>query len=888
MKRIIGILTALVLLLTCCFGASAFAESAAPAAPSAKAALTLEDIQALNGGGAVIDERNGTVTFVGGTCAAGPVQSSAAAAEVVESMIPLLGGDSRTAFEPWRTLYDSFGNTYYVFQQVYADTLVQGGAAKVITDREGNMLGLTGSVVSDLPDAQASSGISAADAEQLVLIHEKGRGIADPAVIEGVTKKIVLPVDRELDLEADEIPTRFVWVVCTPNPSVGGSSDMPYLAHYVTLSGEYLYSLPTLLPGDSAANAGYDAEYFFENMESVPYTGYVDFSDGTEKEITVSVMRDKTTGTYYLGNPEHKILVADCWEFLYNSGNIVPETSPDNREWDQVSLLSLYNYCRACDYYKALGWHGGDGDDTPLLILKDFCDKDHNPVNNAAYAGKFYGWQCFLSSSANDFAQCLDVIAHEFTHCVTGSAMTYNAYLNDFGAINEAVSDIQGNLCEMLLGDTEDQTWIIGEHSTESIRHMSDPHRGHQPAYTWDLYYHSAVKDPTDINDQGGVHSNSSLLSRVAYLLWKGNDSDGGMTLEEGRAYWFAVDCAMVPGSDYAQLKVLLPWVLEITGLDRLQGVLADALAETRLGESEMPAVSPENYTLLTLSLPDTPSFNDGKWALSVLSVNTDAIRNLLTTVAEDLQNGNTEGYPKMLVDLFAAQQPAGVPDQAGADDRAEMPSFLEILLGMLLSGELSQESLAELPPETPEETAQENADLEELITWVRERFSELFYYGSGSAGQDGHTVRMMTLSGRAIPTLMYVDLLPNSDQIRKMNVAVFLRGRWIDATPILAPLLDAEHPEVFTAALEFLKTGLLTDLLDDLFSGRSVWDFLKSLTCELPGGRAFALPAEGLESINLEANMASPAMTPPVETNNRMSRPKAEGVWGRPESPQK
>jgi hypothetical protein len=404
---------------------------------------------------------------------------------------------------------------------------------------------------------------------------------------------------------------------------------------------------------------------------------------------------------------------------------------------------------------------------------------------------------------------------------------------------------------------------------------MSEPHRGQQPVYTWDLYYQAAVKDPTDLNDHGGVHSNSSLLNHVAYLLWKGNGSDAGMTLEEGRAYWFAVDCAMVPGSDYAQLKVLLPWVLKITGLDRLQGVLEDALGKTRLGDSEMPAVPPENHTLLTLDLPDTESFNDGKWALSVVSLNTDAIIKLLNTVSEDLQNGNTEGYPAMLLDLFSMLQPADTSDQAESSAQPEGPSFLELILDMVMNGELSQESLSELPPETPEEQAQEDADLEELITWIREHFGEIFYYGNGSAGQDGHTVSMMALSGRAIPTLMYVDVKPNSDQISKMNIAAFLRGRWIDVTPVLAPVMDPENMNIFSALKEFLKTGLLSDLLEDLFAGRSFWDFLKSLTCELPGGQVFALPAEGLENINLEANMANPNLTPPVETNNRMSRPK-------------
>ena len=49
MKRLLGILTAVVMLMTFCFGATAFAES--PAGPF----LTLEAIQALNNNDVVID-----------------------------------------------------------------------------------------------------------------------------------------------------------------------------------------------------------------------------------------------------------------------------------------------------------------------------------------------------------------------------------------------------------------------------------------------------------------------------------------------------------------------------------------------------------------------------------------------------------------------------------------------------------------------------------------------------------------------------------------------------------------------------------------------------------------------------------------------------------------
>lgn len=858
MKRFLGILTAIVMLLTCCLS-GAVAETAAPeTAPESTE----------NPYGAVVrTDAWGKTNFVGGSCTDAPVKSMEDAAAVVEKMIPQIGSD-RTRFEPLSTLYDPFGNIYYVFQQVYADTIVDGGAVKIITDRDGQMLGLNASVVSDLPEEAAAEGIPAAAAEQLVLQHEKEQGL-EPSLMEGMTRKIVLPVDRELDMEADEILTRFVWAVCTSNPRAGSGAEMPYLAHYVSMAGEYLYSLPTLLPGDSAGTAGYNADYVFQFMESVEYTGYVDLSDGTEKEITVNVMRDVRTGMYYLGNLEHRIVVADCWEFLYNGGNTKLVYSPDNREWDQVSLLSLYNYCRAYDYYKAIGWQG-DGENTPIIILKDFCDKDHKPMDNACYAGKFYGWQVFLTSSANDFAQCLDIIGHEFTHCVTDSVTTYNAYINDFGAINEAISDIQGNLCEMLAGDTEDTAWTVGEHSKEDVRVMSDPHAGRQPAYTWDLYYQPHVKDPTDANDRGGVHSNSSLLNRIAWLL-----CEGGMTLEEARSYWFAVDCAMVPGTDFAQLRDLLPWVLKIASLEKHTDTLSAALAETKLGETEMPETLPESRALVKLDLPDTEVFNNGNWLMNIICLDLEGVGSRITAIEENLKSGHTEGYPRLLVDMYNEAL-----EESIANGSEESPSILGLFMDVLLSSGDEDESPEETPEsETDALSAEQKAELQarqdEFNDWIRTEFADVFYMGNGSAGQDGHTIQMMTLSGRAVPVLMYVELKPNSDQLKQMNIVIYLNGRWIDITPILALANSEEQPGFGEIAGKVLNTGLVFDLLGILFTCRTTEDYLKALTVEIPGGGIVELPANGLESVTLEANMAGLSENEEVVTNNRMSRPK-------------
>ena len=752
-------------------------------APTAiRGQLTIESLEAM---GATAYLHDGRVTFVDGACTEAPVRDMEAAAAVVDAILTLLGGDARTQFEPWRELTDASGNRYYVFQQMYAGTTVPGGAVKVVTDVDGAMLGLVASVESELPDIEEAEGITANCAETLVLQHMLDANQAEAELVAGRTELIILPVRRDIDPddEDDKGESRFVWAVYTTNPgmSLEKGSELPYLAHYVTTDGEYLYNLPTILPGDEASTAGYSAAYVFEFMEPVDYSGTVKLSDGTEQEISLSLMRDTRTGMYYLGNVERRIAVADCYESIYNGGHVVLEASADNTGWDDTCLLSLYNYCRAWDYYHEIGWTGGDGQGTPMLILKDFCTRDHTPMDNAAYAGKYYGWQTFLSSDINDYSQCLDVLAHEFTHCVTGSVMTYNAYMNDYGAINEAMSDIQGNICEMMIGATEDTTWLLGENSTENaIRSMSDPHAFKQPAYAWDIYYVPNVKAPTNINDRGGVHGNSSLLNNVAWRLCE----NGGMTLEEARAFWFAVDCAMVPGTDHAQVSELMPWVLKTQGMDAHHTALETALDATRLRTDAVPEVFDDDRALVTVTLPEQESFEDGNWMLLIVSVDTDTI---IQRVKDILAR---RGEYAALLDEVAAMlglDPALLPTEEAlsADPDHAWDRFFDEIIRMLdeASEAVSDDAAATEP----------DMDLEKLVNKLtdlyKRYFSDTVYAGMSAAGQDGHTVRMVCQPGTTVPVLFRLEI-DSELNIQSAGLAVYTMGTWIDAGSMVAPII--------------------------------------------------------------------------------------------------
>ncbi len=802
-------------------------------------------------------------TLLDGACTDQSVSSFDDAFAVIGSVMDDAASSGRIQLEPWRMLTDACGNRYYVFQQMYDNTTVLGGAVKVMTDSEGKMLGMNSSLVTDLPVKEPLEGITAQQAEQLTLEHAMQTSQQALTVVEGLTARMILPLILETDMEADEEEgSRYVWVVYTDNPGSrqAQTPDLPYLAHYVTLEGEYLYSLPTMMPGDEAGASGFDASYVFEFMEPVEYTGYVDLSTGSEQEITVEVMRDKRTGMYYLGNLERRIVVADCWEFLYNGNRVVLQASPDNMEWDQVGLLTLYNYCRAYDYYREIGWVGGDGLGTPILILNDFCDANHTPVDNAAYVGGYLGWQIFLASRGNDLSQCLDVLAHEYTHCVTGSVMTYNAYMNDYGAINEAISDIQGKTCQMLMEGAENTSWVLADRSLTPVRSLSEPHRFQQPEFTWDVYYVPGVRTPTVLNDQGGVHSNSSLLNYLAWRLYE----KGGMSLEEGRSFWFTVDCAMVPGTDYAQLTELLPWALRATGLEKYDTELQRALDATRLGTLELPSVFDDDRALLTLTLPQNQVFDDEQWILYVFSLDMDK----LLSEAGDIISSVIAG------------------------DYSVLPPLTRQLLIEALSGqektELLDKVLSSLSGREAGEAKEGSSDMlgaisSELIEWAMERLQGVFYMASTNAGQDGRTMRMVCLPGLAVPVLIHGVYNEATSDLDETCVLACIGGTWVDMNSLLGMVDQLEGdkiPDEMQAYIDQLvegivKIGSLDDLLDLFFY-------------RIRGGEINRLPAAGLEEIQPEksslfSNAAADGAAAEI-AEPKKSRPKLDDTPAAPQ----
>ncbi len=145
----------------------------------------------------------------------------------------------------------------------------------------------------------------------------------------------------------------------------------------------------------------------------------------------------------------------------------------------------------------------------------------------------------------HNFTACLDVIAHEMTHGVTGfeSGLVYQG---QSGALNESISDVFGSLVKQWVNkDTASKAdWLIGEGifindaPGKALRSLKapgtaydDPDLGKdpQPAHMKDLY--------TGNQDHGGVHINSGIPNHAFYLT---ATALGGFAWEKAGKIWYA------------------------------------------------------------------------------------------------------------------------------------------------------------------------------------------------------------------------------------------------------------------------------------------------------------------------------------------------------------
>jgi Zn-dependent metalloprotease len=194
-----------------------------------------------------------------------------------------------------------------------------------------------------------------------------------------------------------------------------------------------------------------------------------------------------------------------------------------------VDVDNAYDY--AGDTYNFYwNYHGRDSLDNAgmqLISTTRFCNSsDPCPYRNAYWdptrTQMVYG---------EGFSSADDVVAHEMTHGVTQYESGLN-YINQSGAINESFSDIWGEFVDLTNGrgnDSPSVRWLIGEDlpitviPNGALRSMSNPptYGAPDPDRMWSRYFYCGTCD------HGGVHINSGVGNKTAYLMTDGGTFNG-------------------------------------------------------------------------------------------------------------------------------------------------------------------------------------------------------------------------------------------------------------------------------------------------------------------------------------------------------------------------
>jgi bacillolysin len=288
------------------------------------------------------------------------------------------------------------------------------------------------------------------------------------------------------------------------------------------------------------------------------------------------------------------------------------ETGPPSAVADVNS--AFVNAGAASDFYASLGV------DLTTLIGSDFGDgkKIRSTVRVCPTSGTCPYDNAFWDGSqmvyGGGFAKADDVVAHELSHGVTQHTSGL-VYWYQSGAINESMSDVFGELVDLSDGignDDPSVRWQLGEDlppSTEDLRRdLKNPPLHDQP---------DRVDGPfwaTGASDSGGVHTNSGVGNKAAYLITDGTAGEpggsfNGQTIvglgvaKAAQIYW-RTENLLTPGSDYGDLANALLAACTQLATGGIAGIVAtdcttvaQATAATQMQVSTGPS-APQNVKI--------------------------------------------------------------------------------------------------------------------------------------------------------------------------------------------------------------------------------------------------------------------------------------------------
>ncbi|MCC2463936.1 M4 family metallopeptidase [Bacillus mobilis] len=428
-----------------------------------------------------------------------------------------VSGDEGVDYEVIQKRGSYDGTTLVRMQQVYEGKEVYGHQLTAHVDKKGIIKSISGESAQNLTqeDLKNASKLSKEEAKQYIYMKYGNdiKFISEPEV------KEVIFVNEKNEQASNAFQVTFA--AATPN--------------YV--SGTYLVDAHN---GDMLKNMVQESDLKVseEHVEAIKESKKSNFKSltGTGKDdlgITRTFgISEQSNGKYALadytrgqGIETYDVNYRDItFEDKYYPGILANSTSTTFNDPKAVSAHFLAT--KVYDFYKdkytrnsfdnkgkkvvsvVHAWDSGETNDP-----KNWANAFSANINNVSML--IYG---------DPMVRAFDIAGHEFTHAVTSSESNLE-FFGESGAINEALSDIMGTAIEKYINNGE-FNWTIGEQTGSALRNMKNPSA---VKFFNGLPYPDDYSKYSDLNgeDNEGVHFNSSIINKVAYLIAQGGTHNG-------------------------------------------------------------------------------------------------------------------------------------------------------------------------------------------------------------------------------------------------------------------------------------------------------------------------------------------------------------------------
>ncbi len=457
------------------------------------------------------------------------------------------------------------GRSFVRFQQLYSDIPILGGELIVQVDFFNNILSANGEILPDI-DVDTYPQLSATEAQEKAL------------------QVVFKEYSREYAIESGslKVSTPELWMY---NPILlGVNRDFTHLVWRMEVFSTELLPIKELVLID--AHLG-NVVLHFNQIDTARNRLVYDHDNIIGKPLPGDpgdLMRTEGQGASGITDVDNAYDYAGDWYDFFWSRH-----GRDSIDDAGMDLVSTTRYCPS---------------------LWTIC-----PWGNAFWSGSqmVYG---------EGFASADDVVGHEMTHGVTTNESHLFYYMQS-GAINEALSDIWGEFIDLTNGrgnDTAGVRWQLGEdlpigaiRSMEAPTLYGDPDRMGSPNYV------------CGSEDNGGVHDNSGVANKAAYLLTDGDTFNGytviGLGIDKVADLFYEVQTNLfTSASDYQDLYDALIQAAINLGFDASERQqVRNAVDATEMNQQPSSCPAPEapicdNGSLISLFFDDLENPSSGNW----------------------------------------------------------------------------------------------------------------------------------------------------------------------------------------------------------------------------------------------------------------------------------